>query len=271
MNSGRQRFGALGIFISLFLLFLYLPIALLILFSFNDGIYLALPIQGFTLDWYSQLADNGPMLAALLNSLKLAAIVSVVSTTLGLLAAKGLTREKLPGRRMIEGAMMLPLLVPAIVVGLALLIFARHFLDLRLSLWTVGAGHVLITTPFAMLVLNSRLEGFDRSLEEASLDLGETAFSTFWRVTVPLALPGVVASLLLCFTISFDEIVLAFYLSGNQATLPVFIFSQLRFPNALPMVLALASCILTVSCLLVIGAELVRRIGAPADNERGLP
>lgn len=267
----RHKVDLLGIYIFIFLLFLYVPIALLVIFSFNKGIYLVLPMQGLTLDWYRQLANNGPMLAALLNSLRLSTTVSLISTILGLLAAKGLTREHLPGRLAIEGAVMLPLLVPAIIVGLSLLIFARRFLDVPLSLWTVGAAHVLVTTPFAMLLLSSRLEGFDRSLEEASLDLGETMLSTFWRVILPLALPGVVASLLLCFTISFDEIVLAFYLSGNEATLPVFIFSQLRFPSALPMVLALASCLLLGSCLLVVGAELVRRIGQPENKERGLP
>jgi spermidine/putrescine transport system permease protein len=110
-------------------------------------------------------------------------------------------------------------------------------------------------------VLVSRLEGFDKNLEEASFDLGESGWSTFWRVTFPLALPGIVASLLLCFTISFDEFVLAFFLSGNETTLPIFIFSQLRFPNRLPGVLALGSCILVFSFLIVTLSEWLRRRG----------
>jgi len=114
----------------------------------------------------------------------------------------------------------------------------------------------------------SRLEGFDNGLEEAAQDLGETPWMTFWRVTFPIALPGIVASLLLCFTISFDEFLLAFFLSGDKPTLPVFIWSQLRFPTKLPNVLALGSCILLLSIVIVVLAEWFRRIGvSPTDQE----
>ena len=123
---------------------------------------------------------------------------------------------------------------------------------------------MLLCLPFSTLVLVSRLEGFDRSLEEPSLDLGESAWRTFWRITVPLALPGIVASLLLSFTISFDEFVLAFFLAGNEATLPMFIFSQLRFPNKLPGVLALGSLILLFSFVAVALSEWLRRRDVPA-------
>jgi len=114
-----------------------------------------------------------------------------------------------------------------------------------------------------MLVMISRLEGFDKSFEEASLDLGASAWSTFWRITFPLALPGIVASLLLCFTTSFDEFLLAFFLAGNQATLPLVIFSQLRLPSQLPSVLALGSCILMASFIIVLFSERARRRGVP--------
>ena len=130
---------------------------------------------------------------------------------------------------------MLPLVVPSIILAIALLIVLRKVFDIPLSLWTVGAGHVLICVPFSMLVLMSRLEGFDKSLEEASDDLGENGWMTFWRVTFPLALPGIVSSLLLSFTVSFDEFVIAFFLSGTDQTLPIYIWSQLRFPDKLPM------------------------------------
>jgi spermidine/putrescine transport system permease protein len=113
--------------------------------------------------------------------------------------------------------------------------------DVPLTLWTVAAGHVLVCVPFSMLVLIARLEGFDKGLEEASNDLGESAWMTFWRVTFPIALPGIVASLLMCFTISFDEFVMAFFLSGTDQTLPVFLYSQLRFPNKLPPTLSPAN------------------------------
>jgi spermidine/putrescine transport system permease protein len=117
----------------------------------------------------------------------------------------------------------------------------------------------MLCLPYALLVLMSRLESFDASLEEAAFDLGDTPFRTFYRVTIPLAWPGIVASALLCFSASFDEYVLAAFLSGNRATLPVFIFSELRFPQRLPVILALGSCILLGSIALVTFAEWFRR------------
>jgi len=162
--------------------------------------------------------------------------------------------------------MMLPLVVPSIVLSVALLVIILRFLGLQLSLWTVGAGHILICIPFSMTVLMSRLEGFDKSLEEASRDLGENGWMTFWRVTFPLAMPGIFSSLLLCFITSFDEFVIAFFLTGTENTLPVFLFSQLRFPNKLPGTLALGSTILLGSALLVVAAELLRRRGVQSGN-----
>jgi spermidine/putrescine transport system permease protein len=142
----------------------------------------------------------------------------------------------------------------------------RKVFDVPLSLWTIGAGHVVQCVPLSMLVLMSRLQGFDRNLEEASLDLGESAWMTFWRVTFPLAFPGVVSSLLLAFTTSFDEFVIAFFLAGNESTLPLFIWSQLRFPAKLPGVLALGSCILVMSFVVVILADFARRRGVQTQK-----
>ena len=148
----------------------------------------------------------------------------------------------------------------ALALSLMLLLGAG---GLPLSLEAVVLGHLLICVPFALTVLIARFEGFDRNLEEASADLGEDPWMTFWRVTFPLMLPGIVASLLLTFITSFDEFLLAFFLSGTEATLPVYIWGQLRFPERLPMVLALGALILTASIALVILAEHVRNLGAP--------
>jgi spermidine/putrescine transport system permease protein len=122
-------------------------------------------------------------------------------------------------------------------------------------------GHLLVCVPFALTVLIARFEGFDKNLEEASADLGEDGWMTFWRVTFPLMLPGITASLLLTFITSFDEFLVAYFLSGTEATLPVYIWGQLRFPERLPMVLALGAIILGVSVALVIAAEYVRNLG----------
>ena len=249
-----------------FVVLLYGPVMLLPVFSVNDSIYIAFPFKGFTTQWYYQMATSRPLINALISSLKVAIPVAIISTALGLLAAKALTRYRLPGRQFVMGLLMIPLVVPFIVLGVGNLVVLRKVFDFDLSLWTIGAGHVLICTPFSILVLMSRLEGFDKSLEEASLDLGENAWVTFWRVTFPLALPGVVSSLLLAFTESLDEYVIASFLSGNDATLPIFIWSQLRFPQKLPDVLALGSCIFVISFIAIVLSEAARRRGVQSTT-----
>jgi spermidine/putrescine transport system permease protein len=250
----------LGLFAIAYLLFLYIPVLFLPIFSFNDSIFVAFPLKGFTTKWYEQaFADQG-MLRALTASLQVGAVASIVATILGLLGAKAITRYRMPGQSLVTGTIMLPLFIPEIILGIALLILINR-LSIPLSLYTITIGHVMLCTPFAMAVLSSRLDGFDRSLEEASMDLGETPWMTFWRVTFPLVLPGIVSSLLLSFIVSFDEFLLSFFLQGQQPTLPVFIWSQLRFPNKLPSVLALGALILVVSCALVVLAEWVRQLG----------
>ncbi len=246
----EPRFGALGVYAVLYLAFVYIPVMFLPLFSFNDSIFIAFPLKGFTLEWYKQMANSDGLLDALYNSIKLGCVVAVLATILGTFAAKAVTRYKMPGRGPVITFIMLPLVIPGIILGIALLVIA-NMSGLGLSLYTIGLGHLMVSTPFAMLVMVSRLEGFDKNLEEASKDLGDNPWSTFWRVTFPLALPGIIASLLLSFTISFDEFILAFFLSGTNTPLPVYIWGQLRFPTKLPTVLALGACILMVSFVVV--------------------
>ena len=243
-----------------YLAFLYIPVLFLPLFSFNDSIYVAFPLKGFSLEWYGDMVGTQQLLEALANSIKVGGAVAVLSTVLGLFAAKAMTRYVMPGKGAITAFIMLPLVVPGIILGISLLVIT-NMIGMELSLYTIGLAHTLVSVPFAMLVLMSRLEGFDKNLEEASLDLGEGPFRTFFRVTLPLAWPGILASLLLTFTISFDEFILAFFLAGNEATLPVYIWSQLRFPSRLPMVLALGATILIFSFFIVTVAEVLRRRG----------
>jgi spermidine/putrescine transport system permease protein len=257
----RKFFPPLTIYAIIFTVFLYGPVLLMPLFSFNDNIFAVFPLKGFTLKHYGAMAANASMLNALKNSLVLAAIVAVVTTAVAIPTAIALTRYRLRGGGAITAALMLPLVVPSIIFAVALLVILVRILNVELSLLTVGAAHVFLCLPFAIMVLMSRLEGFDKSLEEASRDLGEDAWGTFRRVTLPLAWPAVVSSLLMCFITSFDEFVMAFFLSGTNPTLPVFLFGQLRFPNKLPGVLALGSLILLVSTILVVTAELLRRRG----------
>jgi spermidine/putrescine transport system permease protein len=269
-----QRFQSssspLLVYAVLYTLFLYAPIGLLVLFSFNDGTLVTFPLSGFTVKWYEELFGNREMISAFANSLKVGAAVAALSTVIGTLAAKAVTNRSLPGRGVITGLIMLPLVIPSIVVGISILLLIRFGLGLTPSLWVVGASHVLLCVPFSMMIMKSCFEGFDRSIEEASLDLGQNRFQTFRRITLPLSLPAVVASLLICFTVSLDEFVLAFFLSGNDATLPIFIFSQLRFPSRLPSVLALGSLVVLVSAAFVLLAQLLRRGAAPDAEPLGL-
>jgi spermidine/putrescine transport system permease protein len=270
MNA-EKRYGALTAYVIGYLVFLYGPVLLLPLFSFNNSLYITFPLKGFTFDWYRQMAGSDQLMESLQASLKVAVGVAVISTILGVLAAKALTRYYLPGRGPVTGFLMLPLVVPSLVLALALLFIMRRVFDVELSLYTVAAGHVMLCVPYSTLVMISRLEGFDKNLEEASFDLGESGWQTFWRITFPLAWPGIVSSLLLCFSASFDEYVVAAFLTGNETTMPVFIYSQLRFPQRLPGVLALGSCILVGSVVMVTLSEWIRRRGVqPQRAGQGL-
>ena len=248
----------LGMYAVIYVAYLYLPVLFLPLFSFNASIYISFPLRGWTLKWYQIMLANEALHRALMNSLKVGITTALISTVLGILGARAVTRYRLPGQKPVVGVIMLPLVVPEIILAMALLILILR-LGGSLGLVSIAAGHILVCVPFAMVVLMSRFEGFDRALEEASHDLGENAWWTFWRVTFPNVLPGIVASLLLTFTISFDEFIMAFFLGSTNPTLPVFMWNQLRFPKLLPGVLALGACILIASVFIVLLAEWFRR------------
>lgn len=261
MTAGARpfRISWLAAYSIAYLIFIYLPVLLLPIFSFNDAIYVAFPIKGLTLQWWKEMVTHDGMLRSLQNSLKVGVAVSILSTVFGILAAKAFTRYRMPGSKVLTGFFSIPLVIPLIILGIALLTVLTT-LGFSLSLYTITLGHVVICVPFAMFIMISRLEGFDPSVEEAAMDLGETPWMTFWRVTFPLAMPGIIASLLLTFTISFDEFLLAFFLAGDELTLPIYIWSQLRFPKKLPSVLALGSAILIATTIMVtIAVTIVRK------------
>lgn len=260
MRSARYVWSGYSL---LYVVGLYLPIFFVVLFAFADSSSLSFPVPGFTTKWFQQMLGSPPLIEALKNSISVAVSSALVSTVAGALAAKAVVRATLPGRSILMGLLSLPLVIPGIVVGISLLILVTS-VGIELSLNTIRVAHILYCIPFSMLVMIPRFEGFDRSLEEASRDLGEGHFMTFIRVVLPLAAPGLLASFMLTFTVSLDEFILAFFLAGSETTLPIYIWSQLRFPNKLPGVLALATCILFFSSILVVTAELIRRSGVGA-------
>ena len=248
----------LPLYAALYLGFLYLPILLLPIFSFNVSAVPKFPLTGFTFKWYESLPRTPALIDATWNSLIVGASAAVLSTILGICAASAITRYRFAGQRPISGLIMAPLVLPEIIVAVSMLLVLLQ-LGLSLSLFTVVLGHVLICIPYSVTVLISGFEGFDRSLEEASADLGETAFGTFRRVTLPMVAPAIISSLLCSFTISLDDFIIAFFLTGTDVTLPIYIWGQLRFAAKLPSVLALGSLLLVGSLLLLTLAEIMRR------------
>ena len=180
----------LYVYAIVYLAFLYIPVLFLPVFSFNDATFIAFPLRGFTTKWYTSMLNNGPMHAALWNSVKVGLATALFATILGILGAKAVTRYRMPGQKPVIAVIMLPLVIPGIILGVALLVVVNKIFQLDLSLFTVALGHVLISVPFAMATLISRFEGFDKSMEEASADLGENAWWTFWRVTFKWCSPA---------------------------------------------------------------------------------
>ncbi|MCF6443246.1 ABC transporter permease subunit [Nereida sp. MMG025] len=244
----------------IYLVFLYAPILLLPLFAFNDATIIAFPLQGFTTQWFRELPAIPALVGSVQTSLTIASITALIATLLGICAARAGVGYQFPFKRGILGLIMLPLVLPEIIVAVALLVV---FLQLGLPLgnWAVIAGHVLICMPFCIAILNSSFQNIDPALEEAARDLGESPFSAFRLVTLPLVWPGIIASLLISFTISLDEFIIAFFLTSTDPTLPVYLWSQLRFPAKLPVVMALGTILVALSICLLVFAEWMRRRG----------
>lgn len=243
-----------------YLVFLYAPILLLPVFAFNDATTVAFPLVGGTTKWFAQLWTEPALHRALKNSLIIAASSAVLSTTLGIFAARASTRYRFPFKGPMMGLIMLPLVLPEVIIAVALLAVLLG-LGVSLSIFTVILGHVLICTPFAIAILSSAFQSLDQSLEEASYDLGESAISTFRLIILPLVMPGIISALLITFTISLDEFIIAFFLAGNESTLPVYILGQFRFPQSIPVIMALGTILVCLSILLLATAEFFRRRG----------
>jgi spermidine/putrescine transport system permease protein len=245
-------------YVIVYVAILYLPILLIPMFSFNDSATPKLPLVGFTSKWYEGLAGNAAMQSAAWNSLVVGLSAAFLSTVFGICAARALTRYRFRGKSPAGAIIMAPLIMPEIIIAISLLVVLLG-IGFELSLFTVVLGHLLICIPYSVTVLIAGFEGFDPSMEEASRDLGESGFGTLRRVTLPMLAPSIISSLLVSFTISLDEFILAFFLSGTSPTLPVYIWGQLRFAAKLPNVLALGTILILASLLLLTLAELARR------------
>jgi spermidine/putrescine transport system permease protein len=255
-----MKIPSLRIYAIAYLVFLYTPIVILPIFAFNNATVIAFPLRGFTTEWFVAVWNDAELRSALINSLIVAASTSVLATTFGVFAARASTRYAFPGKGPVMGLIMLPMVLPEMILAMALLVVLLS-LGIKLSLFTVILGHVLVCTPFSVAILSSAFQSLDKSLEEAAYDLGEGPVSTFRLVILPLVLPGIISSLLITFTISLDEFIISNFLKSGEELLSTYIYSKLRFPKYVPNIMALGTILVGVSILLLALAEYFRRRG----------
>ena len=210
------------------------------------------------MSWYQKLLDSPAVLNAAGNSLMVAAGSSLVATVLGTMVSILYTRYQFRFKEVLIGLAVLPLIVPYIVLGVALLLLFS-ILHITRSLTTIAVAHTVIELPYTLLIIASRLAGFDEHLEEAAMDLGANYPITLFQIVIPMIFPAIVSAWLTAFTVSFDEFALALFLAGTQPTFPVYLFSQLRFTNRLPIMIAMAVLLMAGTLLLVFISERLQR------------
>jgi spermidine/putrescine transport system permease protein len=241
----KKNYFAPILYTCLIYAFLYIPIMILIVFSFNSSRVNAV-WTGFTFDWYLKLFKNREIMMALENTLTVAFASTFISTIFGTLTAYGMYRYKFRGKSVLDNLLYIPVVIPEIVLGIALLAFFSR-LNIELGLKTLIIAHATFGIPFVVIVVKSRLAGFDASLEEAAADLGATQFKTFTKITLPLIAPGIIAGALLSFTLSLDDVITSFFVAGpTSTTLPLKIFSMVKFGvspeiNALSTIMLIAT------------------------------
>ena len=228
--------------------FLYFPIVSLIIFSFNDS-KRNITWQGFTLKYYEKAFNNTQLHEAFANSLLIAGISTVTSTILGAMLGLALYRFRFPAQGPFEGIVHLPIVIPEICLAVAMVAFFST-VDIPLGLTTITVSHIAFSIPFVAVVIRARMAGFDRSLEEASADLGANQWQTFWNVTFPYMKPGLVAGALLAFTLSLDDFVITFFTSGpGSTTFPIKVYSMVRF-SVTPEVNAASTVLIVITLFL---------------------
>jgi len=248
------RFLVCAGYMGLLYAFIFLPVAVLALFSFQDGRFPIPPFRGFTLRWHAEVLSDEALTGALANSLIVAVGASAVALALGFLAARGFASARVPGAGLMRGALLAPLSVSYLVIGLGLLA-SLNLAGVSLSLWTVAIGHVVINAPLCFAICAAALGPGQRQAERAARDLGASELAVMGLVTAPMIAPALVAAFLLSVTFSWDEFVIAFLLSRFEVTLPVEIWSLLR-SGLNPRTNAVGSLVFLASALAVLAVEL---------------
>jgi spermidine/putrescine transport system permease protein len=248
---------ALRIYYIVFLGYIFLPLAVLVLYAFNTSEYLTWPLKGLTLHWFQKAFDDSRLILALKNSVIIGLVTTFFSVLFGGGLAYGLVRYKFRGKTLLEALNILAIITYGVVSAVSVLLWFR-FLGIPGGIWPTILGHTTFITPFAVMVIRDRLRNFDLEMEEAAMDLGATRLRTFWDVTLPLIIPSVLAAALFCFTISLGEFLLSFFLIGHELTLPVYLYSLMRFTFT-PAVNAAAVLIISFPILAVIVAAIFFR------------
>jgi len=243
---------------TLVLVFLYIPIIILIIFSFNDSKIVA-GWKGFTFKYYGLLFHNNQIKLAFQHTMLIALLSTIISTALGVLAALGLQNKRFSGRKMMNALIYIPLIMPDILMGVSLALLF-NFLRVETGMLTVLIAHVTFCLSFTVIVIQSRLEGFDYSLEEAAMDLGAKPWLIFWKIKFPLMIPGILAAALLAFTLSIDDFIITFFTSGRGFdTLPIYVEGAIR-RGTITTINALSTLMIGFTLFLVIVTKRVRKL-----------
>ncbi len=247
-----KRIGSSG-YLGFVYLFLYAPIAILIVYSFNDTKY-ALSWKGFTWEWYESLFDNSDLIQVALNSVKLALTSATLATIIGTLGAVALYRYAFRGKQLLNGLIFILIMSPEIVMGISLLLLFVT-LNFPLGFWTLLLSHVTFSIPFVVITVLSRMSGFDKHLIEAAQDLGASEFQTFRKVILPLLTPAAIAGWLLSFTLSMDDVIITFFVTGpDYEVLPLKVYSMVRL-GVKPEINALSTLMFVLTLVIVLFAQ----------------
>ena len=246
---------AAGIYLTLIYSFIFLPVAVLVLFSFQDGRLPVPPLKGLTLRWYAQILGDSALMQALGNSLVVALVSSAIAVTLGFLAAHALARHRLPGSTLMRGLLIAPMTVSYLIIALGLLSVINQS-GLSPSLMITGIGHVVINLPLCFAILYASMGDHQKNIERAARDLGASELRVMWLISAPILLPSIVAAFFLSVTFSWDEFIIAFLLTRFEVTLPVEIWSMLR-SGLSPATNAVGSLVFLISVTVLLALELL--------------
>ena len=254
----KKKFPFSKVFMALIIFMFYLPLAVMVIYSFNESRISAL-WSGFSLTWYKQLFQNADLFEALRNSIVLAVLASLAAAVIGTLGAFGFTKIKARSKGAVETVSMLPLMTPEIILGMVFLAFFT-LLGLPFGLTTLVLAHTAFCIPYVYMMVRARLVGMDRHLSEAARDLGASEVRVFFDITLPMLLPAILSGMLLSFAMSFDDVIISIFVTGAKFnTLPIKIYTQMR-TGVSPEINALCALMLGVTLLVLLSAHLIKKL-----------